>query len=108
MNLLSKLDLAYNNEPEIMTLAGKLEILFYEYGEGDMHIENAITYFQKGVYILANRYGYLNLAYSFTCRANSSLCDTDADRIADLIYAGRCRKKVLELCERDWVNVKSD
>jgi hypothetical protein len=102
IQMLVQLDLAHTNDPETVALAGAIEKNLYENGQGDVHLENAILYYQRGYFLLNNRYHGINLAFLLTCRAGSSLCTTMEDRIADTVYSNRVRKRVLLLCERDW------
>jgi len=101
LKLLEQLDLAHTNDPETVTLAGAIEKKFYELGQGDDHLSNAILFFQRGYYLLNNRYNCINLAYMQNCRANSSLCTTREEQIADMVYASHTRRRVLEVCEKD-------
>jgi len=107
MSLLGQLDLDHTNDPETVALAGAIEKRLYEEGSETDHLGNAILYFQRGNYLLHNRYNAINLAYLLNCRADSTLCTTDEDRIADLVYANRTRLDVLSLCERDWDEITS-
>ncbi len=102
LKLLEQLDLAHTNDPETVTLAGAIEKKFYELGQGDEHLSNAILFFQRGYYLLNNRYNCINLAYMQNCRANSSLCTTREEQIADMVYASHTRRRVLQVCENDF------
>lgn len=101
LKLLEQLDLPHTNDPETVTLAGGIEKKFYELGQGDDHLNNAILFFQRGYYLLNNRYNCINLAYMQNCRANSSLCTTREEQIADMVYASHTRRRVLQVCEKD-------
>lgn len=101
LKLLAQLDLAHTNDPETVTLAGAIEKKFYELGQGDDHLSNAILFFQRGYYLLNNRYNCINLAYMQNCRANSSLCTNREEQIADMVYASHTRRRVLQVCEND-------
>lgn len=101
LKLLGQLDLGHTNDPETVTLAGAIEKKFYELGQGDEHLNNAILFFQRGYYLLNNRYNCINLAYMQNCRANSSLCTTKEEQIADMVYASHTRRRVLQVCEND-------
>ncbi|MBC7827807.1 MAG: DUF4071 domain-containing protein [Chitinophagaceae bacterium] len=102
---LQQLDLDHTNDPETVTLAGAVEKKLYEMSQGVEHLSNAILLFQRGYYLLNNRYNSINLAYTLNCRANSSLCATKEDQIADLVYANHTRRRVLYICEKDWDDV---
>ena len=105
MALLEKIDLAHTNDPETVALAGAIEKKLYECKDGDHHIDNAILFFQRGYYLLHNRYNGVNLAYLLLCRAHSSLEKTPEDKIADTIWANRIYLDVLSVCERDWQQI---
>ncbi|WP_276503483.1 tetratricopeptide repeat-containing protein [Terrimonas pollutisoli] len=105
LKILGQLDLEHTNDPETVTLAGAIEKNFYELGQGDEHLNNAILFFQRGYYLLNNRYNCVNLAYMQNCRANSSLCSTKEEQIADMVYANHTRRRVLQVCENDWNDI---
>ena len=100
--MLKQLDLDHTNDPETVTLAGAVEKKMFELGHGDEHLSNAIMLFQRGYYLLNNRYNGINLAYTLNCRSNSSFCSTKEEQIADLIYANHTRRRVLYICDNDW------
>jgi hypothetical protein len=100
--LLEKLDLAHTNDSETVVLGGAVEKRLYEIGEGEQHLSNAILFYQRGYYLLNNRYNGINLAYLLNCRVNSSLDETEQEKIADMVWANRIRKDVLAMCEKDW------
>lgn len=101
--LLTQLDLDHTNDPETVTLAGAVEKKLYELGgQGVDHLTNAILLFQRGYFLLNNRYNGINLAYMLNCRAHSSLCTTKEEQIADMIYANHTRRRVLYICDNDW------
>ena len=102
LELLTQLDLDHTNDPETVTQAGAVEKKLYEIGQGDEHLSNAILFFQRGYYLLNNRYNGINLAYTLNCRANSSLCTTKEEQIADMVYANHTRRRVLYICDRNW------
>ena len=103
--LLKQLDLDHTNDPETVTLAGTVEKKLYEIGEGVEHLSNSILFFQRGYFLLNNRYNGINLAYMLNCRANSSLCATREDQVADMIYANRTRNRVLFICDNDSLEI---
>lgn len=102
LELLKQLDLDHTNDPETVSLAGSIEKKLYEAGAGEQHLSNAILFFQRGYYLLNNRYNGINLAFALNYRANSSLCKTTEEQIADMVYAGYTRERVLTLCTKDW------
>ncbi len=101
MALLGKLDLLHTNDPQTVAVAGAIEKRLFEKGQGDDHLNNAIEYFQRGYYLLYNRYHGINLAFMLNCRADSSLDRTKPEQIADVVNANRIRRHVLLMCEND-------
>ncbi|MBB6325229.1 hypothetical protein FHS59_000844 [Algoriphagus iocasae] len=102
LELLKSINLAHTNDPETVSTAGAIEKKLYECGEGDIHLENSILFFQRSYYLLNNRYNGINLAITYVYRANSGLSTKEKERIADLVFAQRTWKRVLFLCEKDW------
>jgi hypothetical protein len=107
LSLLVQLDLAHTNDPETVSLAGSIKKKLYENGEGDHHLSDAILFFERGYYLLNNRFNGINLAYLFNCRADSSLCKTREEQIADMVWANRTRLRILEICNNDWLEVNN-
>lgn len=105
LKLLGQLDLDHTNDPETVSLAGAIEKKLYEESEGPEHLSNAILYHQRGYFLLNNRYNAINLAFTLNYRANSSLCKTKEEQIADMVYANHTRQRVLVLCEQDWNDI---
>lgn len=102
IGLLSKLDIEHTNDTETVSLAGRIEKKLYLKGEGDQHLANAIQFYERGYFLLHNRYHGINLAFLMNKRADSTLFSTNEDKIADMIWANRIRRTVLKMCERDW------
>ncbi len=102
LKLLESLNLRDSNDPETVGIAGAIEKRLYELGQGADHLATAIKYYERG-YVLRNDYynGGINLAYLMNLRADSPLDPTDADRIADMIYANRTRREVLQICDTE-------
>ncbi len=107
LKLLSNIDLDHTNDPETVTLAGAIEKKYYELGQGDDHLNKAILFFQRGFFLLNNRYNCINLAYMQNCRANSSLCTTKEEQIADMVYANHTRKRVLYICNKELNEIRN-
>jgi len=101
LELLESINLANTNDPETVSSAGAIEKKLYEAGKGENHLDNSILYFQRGYFLLNNRYNGINLALTLVYRATSKLASSDQERIADLIFAKRTWRRVLYLCERD-------
>jgi hypothetical protein len=107
LKILYKLDLDHTNDSETVVLAGVIEKQLYEMGQGDQHLANAILYYERGYYLLNNRYNGINLAFLLNCRADSSLVKTKEEQIADMINANRTRQRVLMICHREWQAIHS-
>ncbi len=101
-SLLEKLDLDRTNDTETVSLAGRVEKKLFEKGQGEQHLANAIQFYQRGYFLLHNRYHGINLAFLFNKRVESSIYITPEDKIADMVFANRVRRQVLEMCENDW------
>lgn len=101
LKLLESINLAHTNDPETVSSAGAVEKKLFENGEGIKHLENSILYFQRGFFLLNNRYNSVNLALTFVYRACSDLSPSLQEKIADLVFARRTWKRVLYLCDRD-------
>ncbi len=102
LRLLTLLDIDYTNDPETVALAGKIEKRLYEAEKIEEHLSNAIIYYERGYYLLSNRYHGINLAYLLNKRVNSNIYNTKEDKIADMVWASRTRRQVLTMCEKDW------
>ena len=106
LNLLKSINLDTSNDAETVSSAGAVEKKLYECGEGDQHLEESIMYYQRGYYLLNNRYNGINLAMTLLYHATSNLVSSNQERIADLIFAHRTWKRVLYLCDRDWTLIQ--
>lgn len=105
IKLLTRLDLDHTNDTETVSLAGRIEKKLHHMGQGDEHLANAVQFYERGFFLLHNRYHGVNLAFLYNKRADSSLSATKEDKIADMIWANRIRRKVLKMCEKDWVEI---
>lgn len=105
LKLLGQLDLDHTNDTETVSLAGAIEKKLYEESGDEEHLSRAIVYHQRGYFLLSNRYNAVNLAFTLNYRANSSLCKTKEEQIADMIYANYTRQRILFLCEQDWNDI---
>ena len=99
--LLDKIDLARTNDPETVALAGSIEKHLFEEGQGAEHLDNAILFFQRGYYLLHNRHNGINLAYLLHLRSVKTITNDNNEKMADLVWANRIRKEVLDICKRD-------
>lgn len=102
LQLLTILDIDHTNDPETVALAGKIEKRLYEAERLEEHLSNAILYYERGYYLLHNRYHGINIAFLLNKRVDSSIYNTREDKIADMIWASRTRREVLKMCEKDW------
>jgi hypothetical protein len=102
MQLLHLLDLDNTNDTETVTLAGKIEKRLYRVLGKEEHLNNAILFYQRGYYLFHSRYHGINLAYLLNKRVDSSIYTTTEDKIADMVWASRTRREVLEMCEQNW------
>ena len=101
LELLRPLNLRQSNDPETVRLAGAIEKRLYENGQGTDHLARALKYYERG-YVLRNDFNSgINLAYMMNVRADSALDPTEADRIADMVYANRVRREVLQICDAE-------
>lgn len=101
LTLLDMIDLGRTNDPETVALAGSIEKHLFEEGQGTEHLDNAILFFQRGYYLLHNRHNGINLAYLLHLRSVTSLTDDKNEKMADLVWANRIRREVLDICKRD-------
>lgn len=101
LEVLGPLNPEVSNDPETVGLAGAIEKRLFEKGQGAGHLAHAIRYYTRGYYLRDDSYNGINLAYLRDVRADSPLDPTDADRIADLVFANRIRSEVLALCDRE-------
>ncbi len=105
ITLLELLDLVNTNDTETVSLAGKIEKRLYLAEQDQRHLMNAIGYYERGYYLFRNRYHGINLAFLLNKRVDSSIYNTNEDKIADMVWAGRIRRQVLEMCENNWSEI---
>lgn len=101
LTLLRKIDLGRTNDPETVALAGSIEKHLFEENQGDIHLDNAIQLYQRGYYLLHNRHNGINLAYLLHLRSTTPLATSKQEIIADMVWANRIRREVLQLCYKD-------
>ncbi len=99
--ILSQLDLAHTNDSETVILAGKIEKNLYFNAQGDQHLADSILFFERGYFLLNNRYNAINLAFLFNLRVASSLYSDPQEKLADMVFASRIRRGVLIMCDKD-------
>ncbi|MGA8877508.1 MAG: TRAFs-binding domain-containing protein [Candidatus Korobacteraceae bacterium] len=105
LNTLAVLNPKDSNDPETVGLAGAIEKRLFEKGQGDEHLAQAISYYQRGYYLRNDRYNGINLAYLLNVRTDTSLDAKPQERIADLVWANRIRREVLQLCAAEWDDI---
>lgn len=101
LSLLKQIGLDHTNDTETVALAGAIEKHLYELGDGIEHLENAILFYQRGYYLLHNRYHGINLAYLLHLRSTTELDSANDEKIADLVWANRIRREVIAFCAAD-------
>jgi hypothetical protein len=101
IKILSNLDLENTNDPETVALGGKIEKRLFNYGQGDEHLINAILFYERGYYLLRNRYNGINLAFLLNKRVDSEIYKNHEDKITDMVLANRIRLEVLKMCEKE-------
>lgn len=102
MQLLYSIGLKHSNDTETVVLAGRIERRLFYNGEGKDHLENAIVFFQRGYFLLHNRYNGINLALLLTRRVDTDLYTKDEDKITDLVWANRIRKEVIDISTKEF------
>jgi hypothetical protein len=105
--LLTSLDPKYSNDPETLGLAGAIEKRFFALGQGDDHLRRAIRHYQRGFFLRNDWYNGINWAYLLTVRSDTPLDKAKEDKIADLVWANRVWRGVLDLCDRDLEEIRT-
>jgi hypothetical protein len=95
-----------SNDPETVGLSGAIEKRLFDNGEGLKHLDRAIERYTRGYYLRMDYYNGINCAYLQNVRTETARDPTDADKIADLVYANRIRREVLELCDRELLAIE--
>jgi hypothetical protein len=101
MEILKALNPDDSNDPETVGLAGAIEKRLFEEGQGADHLSRAISYYRRGYYLRNDWYNGINLAYLLNVRADSTLDQDDIERIADMVWANRIRREVVDLCDHE-------
>ncbi len=101
LEVLGQLAPGESNDPETVGLAGAIEKRHFDKGQGEEHLNRAISYYGRGYFLRNDWYNGINFAYLLNVRTDTSLDATQEERIADLVWANRIRREVLALCERD-------
>ena len=105
ITILEELDLDHTNDTETVTLAGKIEKRLYFNGEGLAHLDAAILYQERAWYLLNNSYNGINLAFLLNNRVDTTLLNSDQERLTDMVMAGRIRRQVIIRCDAKWNNL---
>jgi MAP3K TRAFs-binding domain len=106
LGLLAKLDLENTNDPETVGLAGAIEKRLFDRTQDAEHLQRAVRYYARGYYLRDDRYNGINLAYLLNLRTDTPFDAADQERIADLVWANRIRRHVLELCARELAGIR--
>ena len=106
LKVLEPLKPAESNDPETVGLAGAIEKRHFDRGQGTQHLVRAIKYYSRGYFLRDDSYNGINLAYLLNVRADSELDPTDAEKIADFVFANRTRREVLALCDRELESIR--
>ncbi len=105
IRLLSLLDLDHTNDPETVTLAGRVEKRLYEAEGINEHLQKAIEYYERGYFLVQNRYHGINLAFLLNKRVSTDIYTDTEGKITDMVLASRIRRKVLLLCDENWEQI---
>lgn len=103
--LVSRLGIDESNDPETVGLGGAVEKRLFDKGQGTDHLNRAIRFYGRGYHLRSDRYNGINLAYLMNVRTASPLDDKDTEKIADLVFANRLRREVLELCKQELAGI---
>jgi hypothetical protein len=103
IKVLSALDLEHTNDAETVILAGRIEKQLYFNNQGDHHLANAVLYFERGNFLLNNRFNGINLAFLLNLRVETNLFTTREDKIADTVVASRIRRSIINKCDHEWM-----
>lgn len=102
LDLLYSIGLKHSNDTETVVLAGRISRRLFYNGEGVKHLEKAIEFFQRGYFLLHNRYNGINLALLLTRRVDTDLYPKQSDKITDLVWANRIRREVIEISNNEF------
>lgn len=102
MELLHSIGLKHSNDTETVVLAGRIERRIYNNTLKPEHLENAILLFQRGYFLLHNRYNGINLALLLTRRVDTDVYSKPSDKVTDLVWANRIRKEVIEISNKEF------
>lgn len=105
--ILSELKPQTSNDPETLGVWGAIHKRLWELNSQPADLEESIRSYGKGFNLKDDYYNGINYAFMLNVRASETLAGPDA--IADFVWAGRVRRRVIELCaERLAAGVKDD
>ena len=106
-NILSELKPRTTNDPETLGIWGAIHKRLWELDSQPEDLDESIRSYGKGFYLKDDYYNGINYAFMLNVRA--SVTPAGPDATADFVWAGRVRRRVIELCEeRLKAGVKDD
>lgn len=95
-NILLELQPQTTNDPETLGLWGAIHKRMWELDNKREDLDESIRSYGKGFHLKDDYYNGINYAYMLNVRASVT---TGPDSIADFVWAGRVRRRVIELVE---------
>jgi hypothetical protein len=106
-DILSELKPRTTNDPETLGIWGAIHKRLWELASQPEDLDESIRSYGKGFHLKDDYYNGINYAFMLNVRA--SVTPGGPDAIADFVWAGRVRSRVIELCEeRLKAGVKDD
>lgn len=104
--ILQELQPETTNDPETLGIWGAIHKRMWELDSKPEDLDESIRSYGKGFYLKDDHYNGINYAYMLNVRASVT---AGPDAIADFVWAGRVRRRVIELSEaRLATGVKDD
>jgi hypothetical protein len=97
-NILQELQPQTSNDPETLGIWGAIHKRMWELDSRPEDLEESIRSYGKGFNLKDDHYNGINYAYMLNVRA--SVTGAGPDAIADFVWAGRVRRRVIELVEK--------